>query len=96
MRKSSTQPLKGIIREYIAALGHQQKLKEVNLIVSWEAIAGKLVARHTQKIYVKNKVLYVYLNSAVLRNELMMMRDDFIHKINEHSGSEIIQKIVFR
>ena len=96
MRKSNTQPLKGIIREYIEALGHQHKMKEVNLVSNWEKIVGKLVAKHTKKIYIKNKILFVNLDSAVIRNELMMMREQLRTRLNEHAGSEIIDKVMLK
>ncbi len=96
MRKSNTQPLKGIIKEYIEALGHQRKLKEVNLIASWEQIAGKLVARHTKQVYIKNGVLFVHIDSSVIRNELVMIREQIRIRMNEHAGSEIITKVMLR
>ncbi len=96
MRKSNTQPLKGVIQEYIEALGHQRKIKEVNLISSWEQIVGKLVARHTNQIYIKNGVLFVYIDSSVIRNELIMIREQIMHRMNEHAGSEIITKVMLR
>ena len=96
MRKSNTQPLKGIIREYIEALGHKRKLKEVNLIASWESLVGKLVANHTKSIYIKNNVLFVYLDSAAIRNELMMMRGQILKRMNDHAGSELITKVILR
>jgi predicted nucleic acid-binding Zn ribbon protein len=96
MRKRTTQPIKGVIQEYIEALGHQRKLKEVNIISSWEKLMGKMIARHTKNIYIKNKVLIVYLDSAVMRNELLMMREQIRTQINSHAGSEIVEKIIFR
>lgn len=96
MRKSNTQPLKGIIREYIEALGHQRKMKEVNLISNWENIVGKLVANHTRSIYIKNKILFVHLDSAVIRNELMMMREQIRTRLNEHAGADIIDKVMLK
>jgi predicted nucleic acid-binding Zn ribbon protein len=96
MRKNDTQPLKGIIREYLDALGHNRKLKEVNVVSSWEKLMGNVIAKHTRNLYIKNKVLFVYIDSAVMRNELLMMREQIRNHLNDHAGSEIIQKIVFR
>ncbi len=96
MRKSNTQPIKGVIREYIEALGHQRKLKEVNIISSWEKLMGKMVANHTKNIFIKNKVLFVYLDSAVMRNELLMMREQIRTQLNNHAGSEVVEKIMFK
>jgi predicted nucleic acid-binding Zn ribbon protein len=96
MRKSKSQPIKGVIREYIEALGHQRKLREVNIVASWEKLMGKPIANRTKNIYIKNKVLYVYLDSAVMRNELLMMREEIRKHLNNHAGEEIVEKVILR
>ncbi|HBH47384.1 MAG TPA: DUF721 domain-containing protein [Bacteroidales bacterium] len=96
MRKNNTQEIKGVIREYIEALGHQRKLKEVNIISSWEEVMGKMIARHTTKIYIRKKVLYVYLDSPVLRNELLMRREQMQAHLNDYAGSEVVEKIILK
>jgi predicted nucleic acid-binding Zn ribbon protein len=96
MRKSNTQPLKDVLRAYIDALGHRRKLKEVNIIASWEALMGKTIARNTREIYIKNKVLFVYLDSAALRNELLFYKEKIVAHLNEHAGEEIVEKVVLR
>ena len=96
MRKSNTQPIKSVIREYIEALGHNRKFKEVNIVSSWEKLMGKVIANHTKNIYIRNKVLFVSLDSAVMRNELLMMREDIMKHLNDHAGSIVVEKIIFR
>jgi predicted nucleic acid-binding Zn ribbon protein len=96
MRKSDTQKLGEIIREYLEQMMIDKKLKEVSTIRAWEELMGKPVAERTRNIYVKNKVLFIELKSSVLRNELIMMRQTIIDKINERAGENIIEKMVVR
>lgn len=96
MRKSNTQPIKSVLREYIEALGHRRKLKEVNIVSSWEALMGKVIAAHTKEIFIRNKILYVHLDSSALRNELMFNKERMKTLLNEHVGEIIIEKIVLR
>jgi hypothetical protein len=35
------------------------------------------------------------LESAVIKNDLMMMRSDIIEKMNERAGASIIDEIIF-
>jgi hypothetical protein len=35
------------------------------------------------------------MESAVIKNELMMMRSNIIEKMNEHAGTSIIDEIIF-
>jgi predicted nucleic acid-binding Zn ribbon protein len=96
MRKSSVQPLKDVLREYINALGHRRKLKEVSIIAQWEKLMGKTVATHTTRLFIRKRILFVQLNSSILRNELFMQRDKIVQHLNEASGENIIDKIIFQ
>lgn len=96
MRKSNTQPIKDILREYISALGHYRKLKEVNIVSQWEKLMGKAIAKHTQSVYIRKKVLFVQLDSSIIRNELVMRRESIIRHLNEAAGEVIIEKVVLK
>ena len=73
-----------------------RKLKESRIENQWEDLLGKNAASLTRKLVIRNKVLYVYLNSPALRNELLMMREKLIQRINEEAGEELIHKIVLK
>lgn len=96
MQKNNTQKLGDVIQQYIDALDINGKLKEVRLIRSWEEMVGKMIARKTEKIYIKDHKLFVHLNSSIARNELSMLKDSLIHRLNEKAGEEIITDIVLR
>lgn len=96
MRKSNTQKIGTVLREYLEHMMIDRKLKEVGIVSSWEELMGKAVAHRTKQIYIKDKTLFVHLNSSVLRNELMMMRQSVIDKLNEKAGENIVEKIVLR
>lgn len=96
MRRKNTQALGDVIQRYLEALDIDDKLKEVRLIRSWESIVGKMIANKTKKIYIKDKKLFVYLNSSIARNELSMLRDDLVKRLNQQAGGEIIEDIVLK
>ena len=66
------------------------------MINSWEEIVGKAISSRTTKIYIKDHILYVHLNSSVVRNELLMLREALKEKLNEKAGTEVIKDIVLR
>jgi predicted nucleic acid-binding Zn ribbon protein len=96
MRRSKTISLAEAMKDYIKEMNLEGKLNEVHLINSWEETVGKAIASRTTKIYIKNRVLYVHLNSSVVRNELLMLRETLKDKLNEKAGSEVITDIVLR
>jgi predicted nucleic acid-binding Zn ribbon protein len=95
MERSRIQTLKEIIESYLKETPLHRKLQERRLVEGWYEIMGKSVARATSKVYIRNDVLYVRLNSSVLRNELFMMKNDIISRLNERTGEPVISDIVF-
>jgi predicted nucleic acid-binding Zn ribbon protein len=96
VRRSKTISLAEALRDYIREMNLEGKLREVNLINSWEEIVGKTIFSRTSKVYIKDRILFVHLNSSVARNELMMLREELKEKLNQRAGSEVITDIVFR
>ena len=68
---------------------------EARLIAAWPEVLGPL-AKPTDELYIKNKVLFVRLSSSVIRNELSMMRSTLVRRLNEKTGEEVITDIIFR
>ena len=84
------------MKDYIREMKLEDKLMEVNLVSSWEEMVGKAIASRTSKVYIKDQILHIRLNSSVARNELMMLREALREKLNEKAGKELIREIVLR
>lgn len=96
MRRSKTISLAEALKDYIKEMNLGGKLSEIGVINSWEEIVGKAISSRTTKIYIKDKILYVHLNSSVVRNELLMLRETLKEKLNEKAGSDVVKDIVLR
>ena len=96
MRRSKTITLAEAVNDYIKEMNLGEKLSEVTVISSWEAIVGKAISSRTSKIFIKDHILYVHLNSSVVRNELLMLREALKEQLNKKAGSEVIKDIVLR
>jgi len=96
MRRSNTQSLSDILKEYVKEVRIEHKLKEVDAVQSWENLLGKTIAHYTRNIYIRKNILFVEISSSVVRNELFMMREEIKRKINENAGEEIVKTIIFK
>ncbi len=96
MRRSKTISLAEAIQDYIREMKLDKGLDEIGLITSWEEIVGKAIAVRTKKLYIRDAILYVHLNSSVVRNELLMLRQALMEKLNKKAGKEIIKDIILR
>jgi predicted nucleic acid-binding Zn ribbon protein len=94
--KSNEQPIGAVIKEFLETFRLEDKLNETKLIKSWEKVVGPLVAKHTKGLYIKNRILFVRIDSSALRNELLYSREKIVKDLNNEVSSEIIEDIVFK
>ncbi|HNW49998.1 MAG TPA: DUF721 domain-containing protein [Prolixibacteraceae bacterium] len=96
MRRNETQKISDILKACTKEAHLDQKLQETRLIENWGKLLGPMIQNSTNKIFISNRVLFVYLESSVIRNELFMMRTRLLEALNESVGENVINGIVFR
>jgi predicted nucleic acid-binding Zn ribbon protein len=95
MKKSNEILLKDAISAFLKDNNLEAKLEETRVINSWEEVVGKLIARHTDQMQIKDRVLYVKVDSAALREELSYQRSKLVKSLNKTAGVEAIDDIRF-
>lgn len=95
MKKSNEILLKDAIEAFLKENKLDTKINETRLIRAWEEVTGKLIARHTIDIYVKNRVLFVKVDAAALREELSYQKSKLLAKLNKSAGVDVIEDIKF-
>ncbi len=63
---------------------------------SWKDLLGITVAKKTKSLRIQNRKLFVTLHSSVVRNELSMIKESLIPKLNEAAGMDVIDDVVLR
>jgi predicted nucleic acid-binding Zn ribbon protein len=96
VRRSKTISLAEAMQDYIREMNLGDKLREVGVVESWESVVGRAIASRTTRIYIKDGILFVYLKSSIVRNELMMLREALREKLNNQAGTELIKEIVLK
>jgi predicted nucleic acid-binding Zn ribbon protein len=86
--------LKAAIEEFLDSFHLRDKLNETKVIQSWEKVVGQMVAKNTSQLHIRKRVLFVKVNSAALRNELLFARQKIIQALNREAGGTIIDEIV--
>ncbi len=95
MKKTNEILLKDAISLFLKENNLESKLNETRVIIAWEEVAGKLISRHTNHMYVKDRILFVKVDSAALREELSYQRSKLVQKLNKATGLEVIDDIKF-
>jgi len=96
LKRDSEFTLKEVIQQLLNTYRWGNKLDEVKIVESWEKVVGGIIGRHTVNMVVRNKTLYVTLNSSVLRSELHMARSKIVQSLNKEVGKNVIDDIVLR
>ena len=95
VKRSNEQTIGEVIKQFLHDYKLEEKLNETHIIASWEKVAGKLVANHTTRLSVKNKILFVKIDSSALRNELSYSREKIVKALNSEVKAEVIEDVVF-
>jgi len=56
---------------------------------------GKPIADRTRRLFIQNKVLYVELSSAPLKQELSMSGSKVKDLLNRQMGENLLDKVIF-
>jgi predicted nucleic acid-binding Zn ribbon protein len=95
MKKTNEILLKDAILAFLKENNLESKLNETRILNSWEEVAGKLISRHTNHMHIKDRTLFVKVDSAALREELTYQRSNLVKKMNKFAGIEAIDDIKF-
>jgi predicted nucleic acid-binding Zn ribbon protein len=97
MKHKNAQPLSEILKEFLGENTElYEKMMEIRIRRGWGELLGPVIMQYTRNLYIKNHVLYVSLNSSVLRNELTYSRERLIKSLNAYAGSTVIHDIIIR
>lgn len=95
MRKPNDLTMKDAVSKMLDVYRLRRKFDETSILAVWPEIMGTAIANRTTQIYIKDKKLFIRIESSVIKNELVMVRQGIIQKLNEHAGSEVINEMVF-
>jgi predicted nucleic acid-binding Zn ribbon protein len=95
MRKTNDKPLKEAIEQMLNVYKIKRRYDETAVVAAWPELVGKSVANRTKELFIRDRKLFLRIESSVIKNELMMIRTQIIDKINEEAKGILVTEIVF-
>jgi hypothetical protein len=89
-------PLGRLIREGLQRYHLEQGVTAQNSVSLWERVVGEPVASATRADGIKDGILFVYTRSSAWSQELSLMREDLMGRINTALGGEVVKDIRFQ
>ncbi len=77
-------------------MGIAARLEKEKAVVLWEEVVGQGVARKAKATSVRDNILFVTVQNSMWLQELALLKEGIIAKVNSLIGSEVIKDIVFR
>jgi predicted nucleic acid-binding Zn ribbon protein len=94
-RKKHAQNIGDAIQDYLKQNKLEDRFLESFLQAEWKNIVGDVVAKYTTSIYLKDQKAILKIESAPLRNELLMSKRLLLKNIQSHLNTLKISDVVF-
>ena len=78
-----------IIDSVVARMNASTKLKASSIFNHWEEIVGREIAKRSRPKKLVSGILYISVSNSIWANELSLMSEGLIKKINSFAGEEI-------
>jgi predicted nucleic acid-binding Zn ribbon protein len=92
--RKDAQSVGDALRDFLNSNHLSSKFDEANLLNSWERIAGKPIAGRTKKLFIRNKVLFVELESPSMKHDFSIHKTQVLDLFKKEFGSGIITDII--
>lgn len=94
-RKPGITPLKEAIDMMIDRYKLRSRFDQSYVVAHWDKIMGSAIASRTKSIYIKDRILFLQIESAPLRSELIRAKSKIIELINREMKSNLVDDVVF-
>lgn len=88
--------ISSIIDSVVTRMNINTKLKTSGIFNHWEEIVGKEIAKRSRPDRLVHKILYISVSTSTWANELSLMSEKLIKKINSFTDEEIVRSLRFK
>jgi predicted nucleic acid-binding Zn ribbon protein len=92
-KKDSTQSFASAFQQFLKVQKLDKVFLEKKVAQSWEKMMGKTIASRTTNVYVKNKVLFLQLSSAPLKQEILNSKQKVLDIIAKEVGEGVVEDL---
>jgi predicted nucleic acid-binding Zn ribbon protein len=94
-RRPGITPLKEAIDMMLDKYSLRNRFDQSFVVAHWDKIMGSAIATRTKKVYIKDQILFLQIESAPLRNELFRAKPKIVELINREIGTNLVEDVVF-
>jgi predicted nucleic acid-binding Zn ribbon protein len=91
---SRLEPVGSVLGDLLRGLGLERRLAEYRAVQIWEAAVGQGIAQHARATAIQDGALFVAVDSSVWMQELALLRQGIVTRLNEQIGAPLVRRIV--
>lgn len=95
MKDKPAQDFRSAFQQFLKEENLEQPYHEKRLVLTWEELMGKPIASRTEQLYIRNRILFVKLASAPLKQDLINKRETVLKTLVERMGVSVVDEIRF-
>ncbi len=85
-----------IIKQWLRENDLEGKFRESAVPGYWTEIVGETVASHSEVERIDKGRMFLRVDNATWRNELMLRREEIRESVNKRFGAEVVKEIIVR
>ena len=89
------EPIGDILKERIGALGWECRLREEEVLTSWDAAVGPQIAAHARPSHITDHRLTIVTESPVWTQQLSLLKPDLLRRIARNFGPDVVTELYF-
>jgi predicted nucleic acid-binding Zn ribbon protein len=96
-RRVTHQPEKidKVLGRALKGLRVDRRIKEESVLLNWSKVVGDRIASYSNPLRVRDSILFVRVENASWRNELVFLKGKIIKELNHSVKANVIKDIVF-
>lgn len=82
------------INKLLSSYHIKSKFDAANIIGSWERLVGKPIAKRTKKVFIKDRVLFVQIESTAMKHDISLHKGQILDIFQKEFGADVVREIV--
>ncbi len=84
-----------ILVRTLKGLRIDRRIKEETVLLNWAKVVGDRIASQSAPLRVRDSILFVKVQNASWRNELVFLKGNIIKELNQSVKANVLKDIVF-
>lgn len=81
------------IRDMLNRYNLDSRYDEARIVASWDKLVGTPIASRTEKIFIRNNVLYVTFKTSSMKHDFLLHKQKVLELFQREFGTHVIRDI---